>query len=62
MSRDELDALGVDLMAADEAADVQRLAAIAWQQYSEVGTGQAEIERLHAILRSISRPAQRMPS
>jgi hypothetical protein len=31
MTGDELDALGVELMAADETADPRRLAAIAWR-------------------------------
>jgi len=54
MRRDELDALGVELMSADEAADSRRLAAIAWQLYSEVGVSQAEVERLHSLLRSMT--------
>jgi hypothetical protein len=53
MTRDDLDALGADLMAADDAADPQRLAAIAWQLYSEAGVSLAEIERLHGVLRAL---------
>jgi hypothetical protein len=53
MTRDELDALGADLMAADDAADPERLAAIAWQLYSEAGVSLAEIERLHGVLRAL---------
>ncbi len=53
MSCDQLDALGAELMAADEAADPQRLAVIAWQLYSQVGVAQAEIDRLHSSLRSL---------
>jgi hypothetical protein len=54
MRRDELDALCVELLTADEEADPRRLADIAWRLYSEVGVGQAEIERLHSILRSVA--------
>ncbi|HXW46508.1 MAG TPA: hypothetical protein VEL03_17090 [Streptosporangiaceae bacterium] len=54
MRRDELDALGVELMSADEAADSRRLAAIAWQLYSEAGVTQAEVERLHSLLRCVT--------
>ncbi len=53
MSCDELDALGAELMAADDAADPQRLAVIAWRLYSQVGVAQAEIGRLHSSLRSL---------
>jgi hypothetical protein len=31
MTREDLDALGVELMAADDAADPRRLAALAWR-------------------------------
>ena len=51
LTRDDLEALGADLMAADDAADPQKVAAIAWQLYSEAGVEQADIERLHAALR-----------
>ena len=54
LTRDDLDALGADLMAADDAADPQKLAAIAWRLYGEAGIDEAEIERLHAVLRSRS--------
>jgi hypothetical protein len=60
MNRDELDALCVELMTADEDADARRLADIAWRLYSEVGIRQAEIERLHSILRSEA-PAKGWP-
>jgi len=53
MTRDDLDALGAELMAADDAADPQRLAAIAWRLYSEAGVSLAEIERLHGALRAL---------
>jgi len=52
LTRDDLDALGADLLAADDAADPQKLAVIAWQLYGEAGTEQAEIDRLRAALRS----------
>jgi hypothetical protein len=52
----DLEALGVELMAADDAGDPQRLAAIAWRLYAEAGLAQAEIERLHCILRSFRSP------
>ncbi len=61
MRRDELDALGIELMSADEAADSGRLAAIAWQLYSEAGVSQAEVERLHSLLRSVA-PAGGWPA
>ena len=51
LTRHDLDALGADLMAADDAADPQKLANIAWQLYGEAGIDQAEIDRLHAALR-----------
>ena len=52
MTCNDLEALGVELMAADDAGDPRRLAAIAWQLYAEAGVAQAEIERLHCVLRS----------
>ena len=52
MTRDDLDALGVELMAADEAGDALRLAGLAWRLYSEAGIDLAEIERLHGCLRA----------
>jgi hypothetical protein len=51
MTREDLDALGVELMTADDAADPRRLAALAWRLYGEVGVTQAEIKRLHSKLR-----------
>jgi hypothetical protein len=60
MRHDELDALCVELMSADEEADPRRLADIAWRLYSEVGVRQAEIERLHSSLRSVA-PAHGWP-
>jgi hypothetical protein len=51
MTRDELNALGVELMSADEADDSRRLAALAWQLYSAAGISLAEIEQLHSLLR-----------
>jgi len=53
MTRDEIDALGTELLVADETSDARRLAAIAWQLYSEAGTAWAEIERLHGMLRTL---------
>jgi len=41
----DLEALGVELMATDNAGDPQRLAAIAWRLYAEAGLAQAETER-----------------
>ena len=57
MTGNDLDALGVELIAADDAGDPRRLAAIAWQLYAEAGLAQAEIERLHCVLRSFRSPA-----
>jgi hypothetical protein len=51
MTRDEWYALTVELIAADEAADPCRLAAIAWRLYGEAGSEQAEIEQLRSALR-----------
>ncbi len=53
MTRDELDALGAELLAADEDGNAARLAALAWRLYGEAGTAQAEIDRLHGMLRSV---------
>lgn len=53
MSRDDLDRLGLELTAADDSGDADLLAKIAWQLYGEVGTAQAEIDRLHGVLRAI---------
>jgi|HubBroStandDraft_6_1064221.scaffolds.fasta_scaffold586319_2 hypothetical protein len=53
MTRDDWYKLTVELIAADDAADAQRLAAIAWRLYGELGIEQAEIERLQGVLRSI---------
>jgi hypothetical protein len=61
MTREDLDALGVELMAADDAADPWRLAALAWRLYGEVGVIQAEIERLHRTLRAFRSPAGDQP-
>ena len=47
---DDMAALCADLMAADDAADAQKLAAIAWRLYGEAGIDEAEIDRLHAVL------------
>jgi hypothetical protein len=58
MTRNDLDKLAVELIAADEDADPQRLAAIAWQLYGEVGIDQAEIERLHQALRPLRAPGR----
>jgi hypothetical protein len=53
MTRDELDAIGAELLAADEDGNAPRLAALAWRLYGEAGTAQAEIDRLHGMLRSV---------
>jgi hypothetical protein len=57
MTREDLDALGVELLAADDAADSRRLAALAWRLYGEVGVTQAKIVRLHRTLRAFRSPA-----
>jgi hypothetical protein len=62
MTRDQLDALGVELIAADDTDDPRRLAALAWQLYSEAGIAQAEIERLHGVLRSFRSSAGERPA
>ena len=51
MTREEIEALGTDLLVADENGDALRLAAIAWRLYSLAGTTAAEVERLHDTLR-----------
>jgi hypothetical protein len=56
MTCDDLEALGVELRAADDAGDPQRLAAVAWRLYAEAGLAQAEIDRLHCVVRSFSSP------
>jgi hypothetical protein len=53
MTRDELDAIGAELLAADEDGNAGRLAELAWRLYGEAGTAQAEIDRLHGMLRSV---------
>ena len=53
MSRDDLDRLGLELIAADDSGDADLLAKIAWRLYGEAGTAQAEIDRLHGVLRSL---------
>jgi hypothetical protein len=53
MTRDELDAIGAELLAADEDGNAARLAELAWRLYGEAGTAQAEIDRLHGMLRSV---------
>ena len=62
MTGNDLDALGVELIAADDAGDPRRLAAIAWQLYAEAGLAQAEIERLHCVLRSFRSSASNRAS
>lgn len=61
MTREELDALGAELLAADDTADAQRLAAIAWCLYSEAGTARAEADRLHGMLWSRSAAERHRP-
>ena len=56
MTCDDMETLGVELIAADDEGDPRRLAAIAWQLYAEAGLAQAEIERLHCVLRSFRSP------
>ena len=62
MTANDLETLGVELIAADDAGDPRRLAAIAWQLYAEAGLAQAEIERLHCIVRSLRSPGDDRPS
>ncbi len=61
MNCDDLDSLGVELMAADEADDSRRLAAIAWELFGAVGSARADIERLHSILRSLPATGHAQP-
>jgi hypothetical protein len=61
MTCTDLEALGVELIAADDAGDARRLAAIAWRLYAEAGLAQAEIERLHGVLRSFRSPGGDRP-
>jgi len=62
MTGKDLEALGVELIAADDAGDARHLAAIAWRLYAEAGLAQAEIDRLHCILRSFRSPARNLAS
>jgi hypothetical protein len=61
MTGNDLDALGVELVVADDAGDPRRLAAIAWLLYAEAGLAHAEVERLHCILRSFRSPGGDRP-
>jgi hypothetical protein len=61
MTCDDLNELGVELMAADDSDDLRRLAAIAWELYGEIGSARAEIERLHSILRTFRTPTRGGP-
>jgi hypothetical protein len=61
MTSNDLESLGVELIAADDEGDPRRLAAIAWQLYAEAGLAQAEIERLHCIVRSFRSPGGSRP-
>ena len=61
MTRDELDEIGAELLAADEDGNADRLAALAWRLYGEAGTAQAEIDRLHGMLRSVRAMAAPTP-
>jgi hypothetical protein len=62
MTCDDLNELGVELMAADDSDDPRRLAAIAWELYGEIGSARAEIERLHSILRTFRTPTRGRPA
>lgn len=62
MTGNDLEALGAELIATDNAGDPRRLAALAWQLYAEAGLGQAKIERPHYILRSFPSPGGDRPS
>jgi hypothetical protein len=62
MTREEIDALGAELLAADATADARRLAAIAWRLYSEAGTARAEADRLHDMLWSRSAAERHRPA
>ena len=59
MTRDEWYELTAELIAADEAADPERLAAIAWRLYGEAGSEQAKIEELRSALRVARRAIKR---
>jgi hypothetical protein len=59
MTRDEWYAITAELIAADEAADPRRLAAIAWRLYGEAGSEQAEIEALRCALRAARQAIKR---
>lgn len=52
MTQDELDALGAELLVADETGDPRLLAALAWRFYAEIGVALAELDRVHGRLRS----------
>ena len=53
MTRDELEAISAELLAADEESNAAVLAGLAWRLYAEAGLAQAEIERLQGMLRSL---------
>jgi hypothetical protein len=63
MTRDEFDAIGAELLAADEESNAPVLAGLAWRLYAEAGLAQTETERLHGMLRALRRgsppPGQR---
>jgi hypothetical protein len=62
MTRDEWYQLTAELIAAEEAADPRRLAAIAWRLYGEAGSEQAEIEELQNALRAARQAHQALSS
>jgi hypothetical protein len=55
MTREELEALGTELLMADDDDNPRLLAALAWRLYSEAGIAQVEVDRLHGMIRTTSR-------
>jgi hypothetical protein len=52
MTREELEALGTELLLADDDDDPRLLAALAWRLYGEAGVAQVEVDRLHGRMRT----------
>jgi hypothetical protein len=55
MTREELEALGTELLLADDNDNPRLLAALAWRLYSEAGIAQGEVDRLHGMMRTTRR-------
>jgi hypothetical protein len=55
MTREELEALGTELLIADDDDNPRLLAALAWRLYSEAGIALGEVDRLHDVLRTARR-------